>query len=121
MAELKTDCRSASRNRATTRLVPWRQSRFDEQPGDSYCGGVNLPPLTIHQLPAELNQALQQTAREMKRSVDEIAVAALTKGLPLIAGKRFHDLDHLAGTWQEDPAFDEAIRAQNQVDGSLWR
>jgi hypothetical protein len=32
-----------------------------------------------------------------------------------------HDLDHLAGTWKEDPEFDEALRLQRQIDPELWR
>jgi hypothetical protein len=31
-----------------------------------------------------------------------------------------HDLDDLAGQWVEDPEFDAAVEAQDQVDESLW-
>ena len=31
------------------------------------------------------------------------------------------DLALLAGTWQEDPAFDAAVLAFEQVDEKLWR
>lgn len=34
---------------------------------------------------------------------------------------RHHDLDDLAGTWVDDPAFDQAIEAMDQVDPALWR
>ena len=30
------------------------------------------------------------------------------------------DLDGLIGTWVEDPQFDAAITAQDQVDPHLW-
>ena len=30
------------------------------------------------------------------------------------------DLDGLIGTWVEDPQFDAAITAQDQVDPNLW-
>ncbi len=33
---------------------------------------------------------------------------------------RRRDLSDMAGTWQEDSAFDSAIEAQDTVDPSLW-
>lgn len=36
-------------------------------------------------------------------------------------GGEHHDLDGLIGSWQEDPAFDAAIRAFEQVDEALWK
>jgi hypothetical protein len=33
----------------------------------------------------------------------------------------YTDLDALAGTWLDDPGFDAAIQAQDQIDASLWR
>ncbi len=38
-----------------------------------------------------------------------------------INGERRRDLSDLAGTWVEDPAFDEAIRDQDVVDPDLWK
>jgi hypothetical protein len=32
-----------------------------------------------------------------------------------------HDLDALAGTWEDDPEFDRAIADQDRVDEALWR
>ena len=32
-----------------------------------------------------------------------------------------HDLDTLIGSWREDPAFDAAIRAFDQVDTEVWK
>ena len=31
------------------------------------------------------------------------------------------NLRDLAGTWQEDPEFDEALKAQRELDPDLWR
>ncbi len=31
------------------------------------------------------------------------------------------DLSFLVGTWQDDPAFDEAIADQDKVDEEMWR
>ena len=32
-----------------------------------------------------------------------------------------HELDSLIGTWRDDPAFDAAIRAFEQVDPKVWK
>ena len=31
------------------------------------------------------------------------------------------DLDHLIGTWQEDPAFDLAIADFGRIDEDVWK
>ena len=31
------------------------------------------------------------------------------------------DLESLAGSWQEDPAFDSAVLAFEQMDEAMWR
>ena len=36
-------------------------------------------------------------------------------------GARRRDLSDLAGTWVEDPAFDQAMRDQDLVDPDLWK
>ena len=35
--------------------------------------------------------------------------------------ERRRDLIDLAGTWREDPAFDQAIAEQDTIDPDLWR
>jgi len=34
---------------------------------------------------------------------------------------RQRDLSDIAGTWQEDPEFDQAIAEQDQIDEQMWR
>jgi hypothetical protein len=38
-------------------------------------------------------------------------------GTPL----RQRDVSDIAGTWQEDPEFDQAVADQDRVDEGLWR
>ncbi len=77
---------------------------------------------TIRGIPPAVNDALRERARSAGKSLNEAAIDALTKGLGLAEDRpRFHDLDLLAGTWQEDAAFDAAIAAQDQVDPRLWK
>ena len=61
-------------------------------------------------------------AQEQGKSLNEIAIEALARGAG-ISGERTRkrDLSDIVGTWQNDPAFDEAIAAQDTVDEDLWR
>ena len=84
----------------------------------------NAPTIqyTIRQVPVHLDRSLRQKSKQARQSLNEAAIAALTKGLGLADEKpRYHDLDSLAGTWQEDAVFDAAIAAQDQVDPRLWK
>jgi hypothetical protein len=77
---------------------------------------------TIRQVPAQLDRSLRQRSKEAGQSLNEAAIAAMSRGLGLTeAPPPYHDLDALAGTWREDAAFDAAITAQDQVDACLWK
>jgi hypothetical protein len=77
---------------------------------------------TLRRIPARLDSALRRRARQEQRSLNEVALEALERGLGLTAEPlRHHDLDDLAGTWVDDPAFDQAIAAMDQVDPELWK
>ncbi|HVM60995.1 MAG TPA: hypothetical protein VMV72_09015 [Verrucomicrobiae bacterium] len=77
---------------------------------------------TVRNVPHPVDTALRRKAKQESRSLNDIALEALELGAgtaeePL----RFHDLDSVAGTWREDPAFDRAIAAHDQVDADLWQ
>ena len=77
---------------------------------------------TIRRVPARVDRSLRQKSKQSRQSLNEAAIEALAAGLGLGEDRpRFHDLDALAGTWQEDRAFDAAIAAQDQVDAKLWK
>ncbi|MFY9747435.1 MAG: hypothetical protein WA891_04025 [Acidobacteriaceae bacterium] len=77
---------------------------------------------TIRNVPTSLDAALRRRAQEQRKSLNEIAIEALARGAG-IEGERIRkrDLSDIVGTWQNDPAFDEAIAAQDTVDEDLWR
>lgn len=76
---------------------------------------------TIRQVPARIDRSLRAKSKQSRQSLNEAVIDALGKGLGLTDERqRYHDLDTLAGTWQEDPEFDGAIAAQDQVDPRLW-
>lgn len=77
---------------------------------------------TIRRVPSRIDQELRRKAREEQRSLNEMALRALERGLGLAEEQpRYHDMDDLAGTWVDDPEFDRAIEAMDQVDPELWR
>lgn len=78
---------------------------------------------TVRGVPHSVDRALRERANAEGKSLNQVLVEALTKASGTLgpAEPPLRDLDALAGRWQEDPAFDEALRAQDQVDESLWR
>jgi len=77
---------------------------------------------TLRGIPKKVDQALRRKSRQEGVSLNRAALAALMRGLGLAEDAPVHhDLDDLAGTWVDDPAFDEAIREMDSVDPDLWR
>lgn len=77
---------------------------------------------TLRKVPVAVDKALRQKARKEGRSLNEVAVEALTRGagidqLPI----RNHDWDFLIGTWVEDPEVEKALADQRQIDQDLWK
>jgi hypothetical protein len=67
-------------------------------------------------------ETLRCRARRTGVSLNRILVDVLSTAAGVDPDPVTHrDLDDLAGLWVEDPDFDAAIRAQDQVDESLWR
>ena len=76
---------------------------------------------TIRKIPHRVDRELRRRADKERRSLNEVVIRALERGLDLADMPiRHHDLDDLIGTWVEDPEFDQAIEAMDQVDPELW-
>lgn len=79
------------------------------------------PQLTIRGVPAQVKKLLRHRADSERKSLNAVLVEVLSAAAGLAArDKGYSDLDDLAGRWLDDPAFDDAIRAQDQVDQSIW-
>jgi hypothetical protein len=77
---------------------------------------------TIRNISNLLDQALRRTARQRGKSLNEVALDALARGAGISGERnRQRDLGDIAGTWRKDPAFDDALAAQDKIDKEMWR
>jgi plasmid stability protein len=77
---------------------------------------------TIRNVPDHLDAALRRAAREKGKSLNDVAIETLARGAGLSEQRsRQRDLSDIAQTWRKDPAFDNAIAAQDTIDADLWR
>jgi hypothetical protein len=74
---------------------------------------------TIRGVPPEVDRILRQKAAQRKQSINQVILDELTVatiGQPVRAN--FSDL---VGRWTPDPAFDEILTAQRQIDWDKWQ
>lgn len=77
---------------------------------------------TLRDVPSPVDAELRRRARTEGKSLNAVAIEALIRGAGLSeAPVRMRDLSDIAGTWQEDPEFDQAISEQDRIDEQLWR
>jgi hypothetical protein len=69
---------------------------------------------SITEIEAAIERLPRQQVEELTRWLLQRQTGGVTR-----AGSG--NLDQLAGSWVEDPAFDSAIQAFEQVDEALWR
>jgi hypothetical protein len=75
--------------------------------------------IVLDNLPQVVSDALAQKAREQGRTLQDVVLDALTRGLAAPEAQR--DLTDIAGTWVDDPAFDKAVEEFERVDSELWK
>jgi hypothetical protein len=77
---------------------------------------------TIRNLPEALDLALRERAKQENKSLNLVAIQAMARGMGFSKEKlRYRDLSHLAGTWVDDPVFDQAIADQHTIEEELWK
>jgi plasmid stability protein len=77
---------------------------------------------TLRDVPEAVDRELRSRATRERQSLNAVALRVLAIGLGI--GEQpacFRDLDALAGTWIEDPGFDDALRDMDTVDKDLWQ
>ena len=77
---------------------------------------------TLRSIPPVVDTLLRRRAREEGRSLNEVALEALQRGLGLAAAPlQQRDLTDIAGTWKTDRTTDSILAEQRQIDPDLWR
>ena len=74
---------------------------------------------TVRGVPKDVDRALRTKAAKQKVSLNQVIIAELaaaTTGL-----RKRADFSDLVGKWTADPAFDEAIASQRQIDPDKWK
>lgn len=81
-----------------------------------------MPQYTVRNVPSSIDHELRERAKRTTKTLNEVTIEALRRGLGFSNDEVvYDDLDDLAGTWQDDEAFDEAIADQDQIEPNLWR
>jgi plasmid stability protein len=76
---------------------------------------------TVRNVPKNLDEELRRRARDQGKSLNEVALEAMMRGVGQTAEEMpFRDLSDLAGTWKDDPEFEAAIADQDTIDPELW-
>jgi plasmid stability protein len=81
---------------------------------------VKAAQYTIRGVPDHVDRALRARAKKENKSLNQLAVEALTEAAGARA-ERYTDLDDLIGTWVDDPEFDKIMAEQDRIDEELWR
>lgn len=77
---------------------------------------------TLRNIPGDVDKALRQKSRKEGRSLNQIAIDALTRGAGCDGAiVKNHDLDFAIGTWVEDAEVEKALQDQRQIDADLWK
>ena len=81
-----------------------------------------VPQYTIRNIPDSLDRELRDRAGRNKTSLNDAVIDVIKRGLGVTETVHvYNDLDDLAGSWQDDEAFDRAIADQDTVDVDAWR
>jgi plasmid stability protein len=77
---------------------------------------------TIRNIPPHVDEAIRRRARAEGRSLNDVAIAALERGMGVAEGRVvYRRLSGIAGTWEPDPERDRALAEQDEVDEEAWR
>ncbi len=77
---------------------------------------------TLRNVPQRLDELMRQKAREQDKSLNEVAIDALSRAFELTGEPLKHrDLGDIAGTWETDREVDRALADQRRIEPELWR
>jgi hypothetical protein len=77
---------------------------------------------TLREIPPIVDLELRRRAQAEGKSLNTVAIEALIRGSGVGESPvRQRDLGDVAGTWQEDRDFDQAVADQDRIDERLWQ
>jgi hypothetical protein len=77
---------------------------------------------TLRNIPRKVDQALRAKAKAERKSINRAAVDALKAGLGISdTPTKKRDLSDIAGTWVDDPLFEQIRQEHEQIDPEIWR
>ena len=80
---------------------------------------------TLRNIPRQVDQALRKRAKQQGRSLNDVALEALSLGAGITAnGKqpvKYRDLSDIAGTFVPDPGFEQAMKEHDQIHPDDWK
>lgn len=74
---------------------------------------------TIRGVPREVDRVLRRKAAQQKQSLNQLVLDELT--VATVGRKQRDDFSDLVGRWTPDPAFDEILASQRQIDWDKWK
>ncbi len=80
--------------------------------------------ITVRGIDNEVSRALKEKAKKERTSVNSIILEVIKEALGLKKRKTiYHDLDHLAGTWNEKDFkdFKNKITDFETIDEKIWK
>ncbi len=74
---------------------------------------------TVRGVPREVDHALRKKAARRKQSLNQVILDELIEAT--LGRKQRADFSDLVGRWTPDPAFDEILASQRQIDWDKWK
>lgn len=74
---------------------------------------------TVRGIPPEVDRALRRRAAQRKQSLNQLVVEELIAAT--IGARKKGDFADVTGRWTPDPAFDEILASQRQIDPDKWK
>jgi hypothetical protein len=74
---------------------------------------------TIRGVPKEVDHVLRKKAAQRNQSLNQVIIGELT--VATVGQQRKADFSDLVGRWTRDPAFDEIVASQRQIDPDKWK
>jgi hypothetical protein len=73
---------------------------------------------TVRGIPPDVDRVLRRRAATRKQSLNQVILDELTAATT--GARKRADFHDIVGQWTPDPAFDEVLASQRQIDPKKW-